>query len=406
MGIIKNCLLMVSLVTVSADNSSANVSGNESVLNSSSNMSTNTSGNKSGMLANESGNESVIAPSSNASMNTSSNESVVAPSSNASVNDSVLLPINKSEMPANHSSNESVIAPSSNASVNDSAVLPINKSLTNKSGMMVENDEVGAGSETTNKSAGTAIDTTASSTASPTASPTSSKVTTMDATFEVADISAVPDDYVENFASNAKAEFASKTNVDANQVEATAVPVVSTKVTFAETVTADDVKTIMVAVSGLNASKVTVTAMTSRRLRRMATASQQAPAAGTVYDVKMEVATTAEAKSVATKSKDTADIVAKAKDAGVTITTPTVTEPIMKVEVKYSVQGEVAAPSAAQLAELGAAMGATATVDPDSVKVTVSSTTPKAGAPAVSSSRPFVFNVAAVAFAITMMMTH
>jgi hypothetical protein len=182
----------------------------------------------------------------------------------------------------------------------------------------------------------------------------STKVTTMDMSFPVSNPAAVPDNFVESFAANSKAQFAVTQGggLSPNKVDANVTAYVMSAVGFSETVTADQTKQIMAGTVGLAASKVQVTAKAgARRLghsRRLQSSN---------YDLKMEVASTAEAKSVATKSQDTLAIKESAANAGVTISEPTVEASTMLMDVKYAYQGEMTAPAQSELAALGSALG-------------------------------------------------
>merc|ERR1719271_2147833 len=124
---------------------------------------------------------------------------------------------------------------------------------------------------------------------------------------------------------------------------------------FAESVTAAQVKKIVAAAVKLPEDKVTVSAK-SRRL------SDKERRLKSEYDVKMEVADTATAKNVAADVKDAALLQKKAKDLGVTITAPEVSSPALVMDVKYTIMDAVSTPTASQLTNLGTALGAKAEV--------------------------------------------
>merc|ERR1739848_358404 len=204
----------------------------------------------------------------------------------------------------------------------------------------------------------------------------------MDVKFEAAVVTQVADDYVESFAAKAKEELAANTGVAADKVEATIVPSVTASMTFKEYVTAEQARKIVVAATGLSEDKVTVTAKTGRRLggkaRRLASE----------FDVKMEVADTAQAKKVAADVQDTEKLVKKAEEQGVTITAPTVSQPALVIDVQYVVDDEVSAPTAEQLTNLGSALGAKVQVSNVKIEAQTTTQAPSLSEQASSARRP------------------
>jgi len=223
------------------------------------------------------------------------------------------------------------------------------------------------------------------------------KETTMDATVADVPVDTMAKDFVETAATKAAESFAAATGVAPEKVKATAKTVVKTQVQFNEDVTATKAKTIMAKTTGLAEDKVTVTEVT----RRLGNARRLT---GKKFDVKLEVTSTEEAKSVATAAKDTAKIVEKAAAEGVTITPPTVAEPKVDVEVKYTVAEEVAAPTTEELTKVGKDLGSNTPVTVSNVVVDTKTTSvAPTEKPASSAMQQFGSNAALIFLAVAMM---
>lgn len=198
----------------------------------------------------------------------------------------------------------------------------------------------------------------------------------MNAEFTVSDVAGLEEKAVENFAANAAAEFATKKGISQSSCEAIATQSVTTAVSFSEdAMTSAECRTIIAAVISLPEEQVNVTEQSSRRLRSGRRLAK-------VFDVKVAVTSTVQAKEVALSVVNPEDMVVAAKAMDITIARPTMTAPKLVVEVIYTITQEseeqtITAPSSSELSELGLIIGATGSITSVDTQV-VSDTTAQA----------------------------
>lgn len=213
-------------------------------------------------------------------------------------------------------------------------------------------------------------------------------MTTIASELQVDNVAEVQNDYVENLADTAAANYVNVTGVNASKIKVVSKVAIHSKLTFQEEVHVPTLKLSVAESVGEPEENVEVDRSHADRRLVPATAAASharkpddttevarsnddllasARRLAASYDIKILVNSTAKAKGVAVAATNTTNLVNKLAEKNVTVTEIVATPPKLKVEIEVTVTQDVdeepvEAPTPTQVAQLSTSLGGAVTV--------------------------------------------